>query len=328
MLQINTQFFWSKPMHAVAIKSASNTDGNKSEFENQLIITNLTKTYHNGIKALDNINLTISNGMFGLLGPNGAGKSSLMRSLATLQTYDSGSIKFNGSDIQAAPNVVRQCLGYLPQEFGVYPKVSAAQLLDYLAILKGVTDKSTRKKQIDYLLTLTNLTDHKNIAVANYSGGMKQRFGIAQALLGAPKILIIDEPTAGLDPAERNSLHNVLSDVAEKMIIVLSTHIVEDISNLCTQMAILNTGKICFQGDPQSLVNVLQNRIWTKTISKSQLTQMQQLYPLLSVRLKGGDYQVRLVADNNPNHGFIATTPDLEDAYFYSLNQQQNSIGN
>lgn len=322
-------------MEAVPIKSTLNNDfnnygngysnkksNNNRNIENKLKISGLTKTYYNGFKALDNVNLTLSNGMFGLLGPNGAGKSSLMRSLATLQTFDNGSIVFNGANSQVDPNVIRQCLGYLPQEFGVYPKVSAVQLLDYLAILKGVLDKSERKTQIDYLLGLTNLTEHKNKAVANYSGGMKQRFGIAQALLGSPKLLIIDEPTAGLDPAERNSFHNILSDIAEKMIIILSSHIVEDINNLCPKMAILNAGKVCFQGKPQALVNVLKDKLWTKTIAKNELEQVQQQHQLLSVRLKGGSYQIRLVADTNPDQGFLPAQADLEDAYFYTLKQQ------
>ncbi len=309
-------------MEAVAIKSALNAEyNNHSDIENLLKISGLTKTYHNGVKALNNINLTLSNGMFGLLGPNGAGKSSLMRSLATLQSVDSGSIVFNGVNSQMDPNVIRQCVGYLPQEFGVYPKMSAVQLLDYLAVLKGVTDKSTRRRQIDYLLALTNLTEHKNKAVANYSGGMKQRFGIAQALLGSPRFLIIDEPTAGLDPAERNSFHNILSDIAEKMIIILSTHIVEDINNLCPKMAILNGGDICFQGEPQALIDVLENRIWTKTIAKNELDNMQQEYELLSVRLKSGRYQISLVSEVNPGQGFKSAEADLEDAYFYTLKQ-------
>jgi ABC-2 type transport system ATP-binding protein len=311
-------------MEAVAITSGLNIDSNKhSNIENQLKISGLSKTYHNGFKALNNVNLTLSNGMFGLLGPNGAGKSSFMRSLATLQTFDNGNIIFNGEDSQVNPDAIRKCVGYLPQEFGVYPKMSAVQLLDYLAVLKGVTDKATRKTQIDYLLELTNLTEHKNKAVADYSGGMKQRFGIAQALLGSPKLLIIDEPTAGLDPAERNSFHNILSDIAEKMIILLSTHIVEDINNLCPKMAILNAGEICFQGEPQALISTLKSRLWRKSISKNELEQVQQQYELLSVRLKNGCYQIRLVSDINPGHGFAPVEADLEDAYFHTLKQQQ-----
>ncbi|NQY64330.1 MAG: ABC transporter ATP-binding protein [Alteromonadaceae bacterium] len=308
----------------VAIKSKLNTfSKNYSEFENKLKISGLTKTYHNGFRALNNVNLSLSNGMFGLLGPNGAGKSSFMRSLATLQTFDSGSIFFNGEDSCINPNAIRKGVGYLPQEFGVYPKMSAVQLLDYLAVLKGVTDKTTRKKQIDYLLALTNLTVHKNKAVANYSGGMKQRFGIAQALLGSPKLLIIDEPTAGLDPAERNSFHNILSDIAEKMIIILSTHIVEDINNLCPKMAILNAGEICFQGEPQALISTLTDKLWSKNISKNELEPNQQQYELLSVRLNSGRYQIRLVSGINPGHGFTPVEADLEDAYFHTLKQQQ-----
>jgi len=311
-------------MEAVAITSGLNIDSNKhTNIDNQLKISGLSKTYHNGFRALNNINLTLSNGMFGLLGPNGAGKSSFMRSLATLQTFDNGNIIFNGEDSQANPDAIRKYVGYLPQEFGVYPKMSALQLLDYLAVLKGVTDKTTRKKQIEYLLELTNLTAHKNTAVANYSGGMKQRFGIAQALLGSPKLLIIDEPTAGLDPAERNSFHNILSDIADQMIILLSTHIVEDINNLCPNMAILNTGEICFQGKPQALISTLQSRLWRKTISKNELEQVQQQYELLSVRLKSGCYQIRLVSDINPRNGFTPVEADLEDAYFHTLKQQQ-----
>jgi len=294
-----------------------------NNIDNQLNISGLTKTYHNGFRALNNVDLTLSNGMFGLLGPNGAGKSSFMRSLATLQTVDSGRIVFNDEDCQANPDAIRKHLGYLPQEFGVYPKMSAVQLLDYLAILKGVTDKTVRKNQINYLLELTNLTKYKNKAVANYSGGMKQRFGIAQALLGSPKLLIIDEPTAGLDPAERNSFHNILSDIAEKMIIILSTHIVEDINNLCQEMAILNAGEICFQGKPQALMNTLSGKLWSKIISKNELEQVQQQHELLSVRLNSGRYQIRLVSEVNPGQGFTLVEADLEDAYFNTLKQQQ-----
>jgi len=294
-----------------------------NNIDNQLNISGLTKTYHNGFRALNNVDLTLSNGMFGLLGPNGAGKSSFMRSLATLQTVDSGRIVFNDEDCQANPDAIRKHLGYLPQEFGVYPKMSAVQLLDYLAILKGVTDKTVRKNQINYLLELTNLTKYKNKAVANYSGGMKQRFGIAQALLGSPKLLIIDEPTAGLDPAERNSFHNILSDIAEKMIIILSTHIVEDINNLCQEMAILNAGEICFQGKPQALMNTLSGKLWSKIISKNELEQVQQQHELLSVRLNSGRYQIKLVSEVNPGQGFTLVEADLEDAYFNTLKQQQ-----
>jgi ABC-2 type transport system ATP-binding protein len=286
--------------------------------QNQLVITGLEKTYANGFKALNNINLTLSNGMFGLLGPNGAGKSSLMRTLATLQAPNNGQVLFNGSDIAKQPEIIRRSLGYLPQEFGVYPKVSLLQLLDYLAILKGVIDKKQRAAQIDYLLQLTNLVEHKHQMVATFSGGMRQRFGIAQALLGAPKILIIDEPTAGLDPLERNSFHNLLCDVAEHMIVILSTHIVEDVSNLCPNMAILQAGKICFEGSPQALVKTVQNRLWIKTVDKAELTAMD--HAILSTRLCEGKFQIRVIGDDQPGPGFEPINADLEDAYFHCLN--------
>jgi ABC-type multidrug transport system ATPase subunit len=289
--------------------------------DNHLAISGIEKTYPNGVKALDNLSLSLTNGMFGLLGPNGAGKSSLMRSLATLQSIDRGHIVFNAIDIQTDPNIVRQSLGYLPQEFGVYPNVSALGLLDYLAILKGVKSKSERRQQIDQLLRLTNLYQHRHQAVANYSGGMRQRFGIAQALLGAPKLLIIDEPTAGLDPSERNSFHNLLCDIAQQMIVILSTHIVEDINNLCPNMAIMNTGRICFQGSPQSLLASLDNKLWLKTVTKPGLASIKQHHQLLSTRLYSGNYQVRVVSDINPGAGFQAVKPELEDAYFYTLKQ-------
>ncbi len=293
---------------------------------NQLEIIALDKTYPNGTKALNKINLTLSNGLFGLLGPNGAGKSSLMRSLATLQSVDSGKIIFNGVDIQTNPQLLRQCLGYLPQEFGVYPRVSAFKLLDYLAILKGVINKQQRHQQINDLLKLTNLYQHRFNAVAEYSGGMRQRFGIAQALLGSPKILIIDEPTAGLDPSERNAFHNCLSDIAEKMIVLLSTHIVEDINNLCPRMAILNAGKIEFQGCPKSLIKRLENKLWGKTVKAEELLILKDKYQILSTRLISGLHQVRVVSDTNPESAFTAISADLEDAYFYSLNQSKNNI--
>jgi ABC-2 type transport system ATP-binding protein len=288
-------------------------------FNNRLEVSSLEKTYPNGVKALDKVSFSLTNGMFGLLGPNGAGKSSLMRSLATLQGLDSGSIEFNGNNIQENPDSIRQSLGYLPQEFGVYPKVSALDLLDYLAILKGVINKKQRQSQIIELLTLTNLYQHRNKAVADYSGGMRQRFGIAQALLGQPNVLIIDEPTAGLDPQERNSFHNLLCGIAERMIVILSTHIVEDINNLCPEMAILDDGKICFQGSPKDLIASLTDKVWIKTTTSDELAQIQQQFQVLSIRLSSGLYQVRVVAESDPGEGFESIKPDLEDAYFYTL---------
>lgn len=299
-----------------------NNSGEKDSAENTLVISKLEKTYPNGVKALDHISLTLTNGMFGLLGHNGAGKSSLMKTLATLQSADQGSIEFNGVDIGKSPENMRQSLGYLPQEFGVYPKMSAIKLLDYLAVLKGIHDKAQRKEQINQLLKLTNLDKHRDQAVANFSGGMRQRFGIAQALLGAPKILIIDEPTAGLDPMERNALHNLLCHIAEKMIVILSTHIVEDINNLCPKMAILAAGKICYEGRPQELTAQLDNKLWLKTVDQTQLSEITEQHQVLSTRLSSGSYQIRVVSETQPAPGFTPVTADLEDAYFHTLNQQ------
>jgi len=294
---------------------------NQLNTNNVLQISGLEKTYLNGVKALDEVTLELSNGMFGLLGPNGAGKSSFMRSLATLQSIDKGSIIFNGDNIQQNPDSLRKSLGYLPQEFGVYPKVSAYQLLDYLAVLKGVINKKQRHQQIFDLLKLTNLYQHRDKAVAEYSGGMRQRFGIAQALLGQPKVLIIDEPTAGLDPQERNSFHNLLCGIAERMIVILSTHIVEDINNLCPEMAILDAGKISFQGSPNQLIASLKNKVWIKNSTSEELESIKQKYQVLSIRLSSGSYQVRVAAESDPGEGFELMEPDLEDAYFYTLNQ-------
>jgi len=286
---------------------------------NSLVIKGLTKTYANQIKALNNISLELSNGMFGLLGPNGAGKSSFMRTVATLQSADSGSIHYQGHDIARNPHIMRSALGYLPQEFGVYPKTSAFELLDYVATLKGVLDKKQRHKQISSLLEMTNLTSHKDNAVSTYSGGMKQRFGIAQALLGNPQILVIDEPTAGLDPLERNSFHNLLSDIADKMIVILSTHIVEDISNLCPNLAIMSEGSIAYQGSPEQVTEGLTGKLWAKQVSKGDLAKLEPEFELLSARLHRGQYQIRTVSDQRPDDSFAPTKPDLEDAYFHIL---------
>lgn len=299
----------------------TNMNNSSTGATNELKLCQLEKTYPNGVKALDNISLTLTNGMFGLLGHNGAGKSSLMKSLATLQALDKGNIYFNGVDIGQNPEAMRNSLGYLPQEFGVYPKMSAIKLLNYLATLKGIHNKSKRQAQINQLLELTNLDKHRHHYVADFSGGMRQRFGIAQALLGSPKVLIIDEPTAGLDPMERNSLHNLLCHIAEKMIVILSTHIVEDINNLCAKMAVMNKGKICFVGSPQQLTEQLNNRLWQKSVDKHELTELAAKQPILSTRLLAGSYQVRIVSQTQPAQGFDCAKPDLEDAYFYTLNQ-------
>jgi len=288
-----------------------------------LLIQQVCKSYSGNQKALDNISLELNNGMFGLLGPNGAGKSSLMRSIATLQSIDSGSILFNGKDVSQEPDSIRRVLGYLPQEFGVYPKVSAEKLLHYLAVLKGVCDHRQRKRQIDDLLARTNLSQYRHQAVAEYSGGMRQRFGIAQALLGDPKMLIVDEPTAGLDPQECHSLHHLLCDIAQSMIIIFSTHIVKDIQDLCSNMAVLERGKVRFAGAPQTLLEPLANQLWQADISPQQIPTFQQQFPLLSSRFIGGRCQVRVVAPQAPAPGFTQAAADLQDGYFYLLQQQQ-----
>ena len=291
----------------------------KPFYMNTLEIHQLSKTYANGVMALNEITLTIKNGMFGLLGPNGAGKSSLMRTIATLQEPGSGSIVFNGSDIIQRPEKLRAVLGYLPQEFGVYPKVSAFRLLDHLAILKGVIDKKKREEQVNALLQKTNLYQHRKKAVYTFSGGMRQRFGIAQALLGNPKIIIVDEPTAGLDPEERNRFLNLLSEIGENIIVILSTHIVEDVKDLCTNMAIMNQGRIIAQGIPTLLTSQLEGVVWTKVIRKEDLAYYQSKFNVLSSRLFSGKIKLHVLADNQPESGFEQVNPTLEDVYFKSL---------
>lgn len=290
---------------------------------NQLHIQNLIKTYPNGVKALDDISLKISNGMFGLLGPNGAGKSSLMRTIATLQEPSSGSITFNKNDILQNPQFIRNHLGYLPQEFGVYPKISVQDLLNHIAVLKGIQAKSERKNQVDALLQQTNLYQHRKKAVHTFSGGMRQRFGIAQALLGNPQLIIVDEPTAGLDPEERNRFLNLLSEIGEHIIIILSTHIVEDVRNLCPNMAILAEGKIIGQGNPIKLTEALEGKIWVKTIVKEDLSIYQSQYQVISTRLLGGNTQVQILADDKPETGFENVRPDLENVYFSTMFKNQ-----
>jgi ABC-type multidrug transport system ATPase subunit len=285
-----------------------------------LTIKQLNKTYNNGVKALDNLNLTVEHGMFGLLGPNGAGKSSLMRTLATLQSPDSGEIIFNGENILTNPQAMRNHLGYLPQEFGVYPNVSAFDLLNHFAILKGLTNKPARLEQVNALLQQTNLFQHRKKSVSSFSGGMRQRFGIAQALLGAPKIIIVDEPTAGLDPQERNRFHNLLADISEKTIVILSTHIVEDVSNLCPDMAIMAAGKIVKQGAPHLLLDQLSDCIWRKQISKQEVAQFQLTHNVISQRLVAGRAVIHILSDNCPEVGFEPIQADLEDLYFSAIN--------
>jgi ABC-type multidrug transport system ATPase subunit len=286
---------------------------------NTLDINNVCKEYSNGTKALNGVSLKISNGMFGLLGPNGAGKSSLMRTIAGLQIPTSGSVTFNGNDICKEPSKIRQYLGYLPQEFGVYPRMSALDLLNHIAILKGVLNKKERQTQIDALLIKTNLFEHRKKFVSNYSGGMRRRFGIAQALLGNPKIIMVDEPTAGLDPEERNRFLDVLSEVSSSVIVLLSTHIVEDIRILCSDMAILCDGKIVKQGSPNNLINDIKGKIWKKPVLKSELNLLEEKHNVISTRLLGGNTSAFIFSDEQLTTDFEPVPADLEHVYFHIL---------
>lgn len=290
---------------------------------NSLSIQNLSKTYENGTKAIDQLSLEITNGMFGLLGPNGAGKSTLMRTIVALQEPTSGIIEFNGINILENPMFIRQNLGYLPQEFGVYPKISAYRLLDHLAVLKGIVDKKERHDQILYLLQQTNLLQHKDKAVHSFSGGMRQRFGIAQALLGNPKIIIVDEPTAGLDPEERNRFNNLLSEIGESIIVVLSTHIVEDVRDLCPQMAIISNGKLILEGKPNEAIDSLKDKIWMKSIEKAELKDHQLNFNIISSNLNSGKINIHVFSDERPDSGFELISPNLSDVYFSVLAQNQ-----
>ena len=285
-----------------------------------LQISGISKTYSNGVKALSNINLEIPNGMFGLLGPNGAGKSTLMRTIATLQEPDEGEILFNSTNVSKRKDDIRKTLGYLPQEFGVYPKVTATELLNHLAILKGITDKSERKTTVNTLLELTNLTKHKDKKLGGYSGGMKQRFGIAQALIGNPKLIIVDEPTAGLDPEERVRFHNILSEIGENITVILSTHIVNDVSELCHQMAIIDSGNLLIQTTPQKAISSLEGKTWSRTIQKNDLKKFKDEYKVLSTHLVMGKTLIHIYSETNPENEFKLTTPDLEDYYFAVIN--------
>jgi ABC-type multidrug transport system ATPase subunit len=283
---------------------------------NTLHIQNISKTYPNGTKALNDVSLIIENGMFGLLGANGAGKSSLMRTIATLQSPSSGSILFNGDDIHSNSDTVRKGLGYLPQEFGVYPKISAVELLHHIGVLKGLLNKKERSEQVEQLLHQTNLWEHRKKHVHTYSGGMKQRFGIAQALLGAPKIIIVDEPTAGLDPEERHRFLNLLSKIGENIIVILSTHIVADIYNLCPNMAVLHQGEILVHGNPSELVKTLEGKIWRKTIDDNDLSGYRETHHVISTRLIAGNTLIHIKAESSPGSEFEAVDPTLEDYYF------------
>ncbi len=282
----------------------------------QLIIQNLNKTYSNGVQALQDVSLTIHQGMFGLLGPNGAGKSSLMRTIATLQEADSGSITLGNINVLTQKEEVRKILGYLPQEFGVYPKIDAVTLLDHLAVLKGIKNKSERRGLVEALLHKTNLWNARNKNLGGYSGGMKQRFGIAQALIANPKLIIVDEPTAGLDPAERNRFLNLLSEIGENTIVILSTHIVEDVKELCTDMAIINKGRVLYKGSPIDAIAEVEGKVWTKSIEKTELEEYRKNHTIISERLIGGRPVISVLSEGQPSDGFKRVAADLEDVYF------------
>jgi ABC-2 type transport system ATP-binding protein len=285
-----------------------------------LTISGLSKTYPNGVKALKNISLTIGNNMFGLLGPNGAGKSTLMRTIATLQEPDSGTIFLDGIDVLKDKNAVRRTLGYLPQEFGVYPKISAIDLLSHLAVMKGITGAGERKESVEALLQQTNLWAFRKKALGTYSGGMKQRFGIAQALLGKPRLIIVDEPTAGLDPAERNRFLNLLSSIGRDITVILSTHIVEDVRELCPRMAIIAAGELLLEGSPQQALEGLQGKIWSKiVVTDDELRSLESQHRVVSSHLLGGQHEIRVFADGSPGDGFRPVDAALEDVYFLNL---------
>jgi len=284
-----------------------------------LTITGLSKTYPNGVKALKNVSLTIGKNMFGLVGPNGAGKSTLMRTIATLQDPDSGSIQLDGLDVLARKDEVRKVLGYLPQEFGVYPKMSALDMLQHLAVMKGIYSSKERKEMVDTLLQQTNLWDVRKKALSTFSGGMKQRFGIAQALLGNPRLIIVDEPTAGLDPTERNRFLNLLSSIGREVTVILSTHIVEDVMDLCTQMAILHQGRVLYEGSPDAALGELRGRVWQQSIAKADLPAYEQRYRVISSRLIGGRPSLHVLSAVAPDDGFAPSVPNLEDVFFTKI---------
>jgi ABC-2 type transport system ATP-binding protein len=284
-----------------------------------LIIENLTHVYGNGVRALDEVSLTIPRGMYGLLGPNGAGKSTLMRTIATLQAPTSGHIRFGDIDVLKTPEELRKTLGYLPQDFGVYPRVSAYDMLDHMAVLKGIAGAKERKETVENLLNQVNLWNVRKKAIAGFSGGMRQRFGIAQALIGDPRLIIVDEPTAGLDPEERNRFLNLLAEIGENVVVILSTHIVEDVSDLCPAMAIICDGRIVREGAPADLVSQLKGRIWKKIIDKAELEAAKVQYKVISTRLLAGRTVIHILSDDNPGDGFTPVEGGLEDVYFSTL---------
>ena len=284
-----------------------------------LELKNVSHIYSNGVRALDDVTLSIPKGMFGLLGPNGAGKSTLMRTVATLQTPTSGAIQFDDIDILEDPEALRKRLGYLPQDFGVYPRVSAYDMLDHMAVLKGIGSKGERKDTVETLLNQVNLWDVRKKAIAGFSGGMRQRFGIAQALIGNPDLIIVDEPTAGLDPEERNRFLNLLAEIGENVVVILSTHIVDDVSDLCPRMAVLVAGQIKLEGSPTELIEKARGTIWAKTIERGQLDQYRSQYEVISTRLFAGNTIIHVLSEADPGNGFEAVDGGLEDVYFSTL---------
>jgi len=284
-----------------------------------LVIDNISKTYPNGVQALKGVSLRIPAGMFGLLGPNGAGKSTLMRTIATLQEPDSGSITFGDINVLKQKDAVRRALGYLPQEFGLYPKVSALELLDHFAVLKGILDRRTRAELVQSVMHRTNLWDVRKRRLGTFSGGMKQRFGIAQALLGSPRLMIVDEPTAGLDPTERLRFHNMLSEIGENVVVILSTHIVEDVSDLCSRMAIIAAGRVLVSGEPQLAIDALRGRVWKKIVPRDQIAAYEREMAVISTHLVGGRTVLHVMAPARPDPSFEEVPVNLEDVYFSTL---------
>ena len=285
----------------------------------ELKIQGLSKTYPNGVKALDNVSLTIPLGMYGLLGPNGAGKSTLMRTLATLQEPDAVTATLGDIDVLKQKEEVRRRLGYLPQDFGVYPRISAQDMLDHIALLKGIVNRKERKDIVAAMLQRCNLYDSRKKSLTSFSGGMRQRFGIAQALLGSPQLLIVDEPTAGLDPGERNRFYNLLAEIGEQVIVILSTHIVEDVMDLCTNMAIIHEGRVLFQGRPDEAIAQLKGKVWQRSITKTELPAFEGKYKIISSRLIGGRPFIHVLSEQALNSGFQPSTPDLEDVFFTKI---------
>jgi len=290
-----------------------------------LNLHDVSHVYANGTRALDHVTLSIPRGMYGLLGPNGAGKSTLMRTIATLQTPTEGAIRFGETDVIAQPGKLRRTLGYLPQDFGVYPRVSAAEMLDHMAVLKGVTSPTDRRATVETLLHQTNLWSVRKKALSGFSGGMRQRFGIAQALIGNPELVIVDEPTAGLDPEERNRFLNLLAEIGENVVVILSTHIVDDVSDLCPRMAVLAGGRVRLEGAPHELIRAARGRVWMKTMGRGELAACRERHEVLSTRLFAGRTIVHVLADGDPGDGFTAVDAGLEDVYFSTLAQSRRA---